>query len=127
VRAEVILYADNITEAIKEALKEAERRRKIQLEYNKKHGIKPESIKKSVQQVLLTTVVADAKEEEYKIDEILDDDDKLAVIEKLTLEMKKAAENLEFEKAAFLRDKIRQLKDELTIETLKNQRKRRKR
>jgi excinuclease ABC subunit B len=72
-------------------------------------------------------VVADAKEEEYKIDEILDDDDKLAVIEKLTLEMKKAAENLEFEKAAFLRDKIRQLKDELTIETLKNQRKRRKR
>ncbi|MEO0089862.1 MAG: excinuclease ABC subunit UvrB [candidate division WOR-3 bacterium] len=126
VRGEVILYADNITEAIKEALKEAERRRRIQLEYNKKHGIKPESIKKTVQQVLLTTVVADAKEEEYKIDEIMDSDDKLEIIEKLTIEMKKAAENLEFERAAFLRDKIRQLKDELTIETLKNQRKRRR-
>ncbi len=126
VRGEVILYADNITEAIKEALKEAERRRKIQLEYNKKHGIKPESIKKTVQQVLLTTVVADAKEEEYKLDEIMDSDDKLEMIEKLTMEMKKAAENLEFEKAAFLRDKIRQIKDELTIETLKNQRKRKR-
>ncbi len=114
---EVIMYADEITEAMRRAIDETERRRKIQMEYNRKHGIKPKGIVKSVQQVLLTTKVADeriltrddfgVKEE---IEELKRNLDRFELIEELERRMKVAASLLEFEKAALYRDALLKLK-----------------
>lgn len=109
----VILYADNITKSIKNALAEADRRRKKQLEYNLKHNITPKSIQKSVTQVIKTTVVADAKITEEPTVEIPSGANKIEVLKKLQSAMKKAAEDLEFERAAQLRDQIRKIRQAL--------------
>ncbi|MCX8014636.1 MAG: helicase-related protein, partial [candidate division WOR-3 bacterium] len=118
----VILYADNITKSIKNALAEAERRRQKQIEYNIKHNIKPKSIVKSVAEVKKTTIVADAKAD-YSADETITEltqgKDKFEVLAKLEYAMKKAAESLEFELAAKLRDEIRKIRRELDTEVLK--------
>ncbi len=90
VRGEVIMYADNITKSIKNALAETERRRQKQLKYNEEHRITPKSIEKSISQVLKTTVVADAKKSEEVIEE-LEPEDKLELLAKLQEEMKQAA------------------------------------
>ncbi len=128
VRGEVIIYADQITSSIRKALAETERRREKQLAYNKKYNITPKSIEKSYEQVLKTTVVADAKtdEEELEFEEFAEAD-KIKLLERLTAEMKKAAANLEFEKAAKIRDKIKEIKDSLARESLKFLRRKRKR
>lgn len=114
---EVIMYADEITEAMEQAIKETERRRKIQSEYNLKHGIKPIGIKKSVEQVLLTTKVADERvltrpdmKIEEEIDELRRNLDRLSLVEELERRMKVAASLLEFEKAAQYRDVLIELK-----------------
>ncbi|MEO0093064.1 MAG: excinuclease ABC subunit UvrB [candidate division WOR-3 bacterium] len=112
VRGEVIMYADNITKSIKNALAETERRRQKQLKYNEEHRITPKSIEKSITQVLKTTVVADAKKSEEVIEE-LEPEDKLELLAKLQEEMKQAAALLEFEKAAKIRDRIKKIKEEL--------------
>ncbi|MEO0114304.1 MAG: excinuclease ABC subunit UvrB [candidate division WOR-3 bacterium] len=112
VRGEVIMYADNITKSIKNALAETERRRQKQLKYNEEHRITPKSIEKSISQVLKTTVVADAKKSEEVIEE-LEPEDKLELWAKLQEEMKQAAALLEFEKAAKIRDRIKKIKEEL--------------
>jgi excinuclease ABC subunit B len=116
INSRVILYAEEETTAIKNALREIERRRNLQLEYNKKHGILPVSIKKTREQILMTTMVAGEKkkEEEIKIDleipeEFYSEVERIEIIEKLREEMKKSAESLEFEKAAKLRDEIRRI------------------
>jgi excinuclease ABC subunit B len=116
INSRVILYAEQETSAIKNALREIERRRKIQLEYNKKHGIIPKSIKKTKEQIMMTTMVAEEKkkEDEIKIDlkipkEFYSEIERIEIIEKLREEMKKSAESLEFEKAAKLRDEIRRI------------------
>jgi len=119
VRGEVIIYADNITTSIKKALEETERRRQKQIEYNRKHNIIPRSIEKSQEQVLKTTVVADAKGDYNQEIEEITEEDKIKLLEILTTEMKRAAENMEFEKAAKIRDKIKEIKEELSDETLK--------
>uniref|UniRef100_A0A7C3Z2M5 UvrABC system protein B n=1 Tax=candidate division WOR-3 bacterium TaxID=2052148 RepID=A0A7C3Z2M5_UNCW3 len=119
VRGEVIIYADNITTSIKKALEETERRRQKQIEYNRKHNIIPRSIEKSQEQVLKTTVVADAKGDYNQEIEEITEEDKIKLLEILTAEMKRAAENMEFEKAAKIRDKIKEIKEELSDETLK--------
>ncbi len=119
VRGEVIIYADNITSSIRKALAETERRRRKQIEYNKKHNITPKSIEKSYEQVIKTTIVADAKEDYEKEIEEISEEDKIKLLEILTEEMKKAAENLEFEKAAKIRDKIKEIREKLSQETLK--------
>ncbi|MEA1912741.1 MAG: excinuclease ABC subunit UvrB [candidate division WOR-3 bacterium] len=113
IKGRVILYADYETEAIKKALKEIERRRKIQLEYNKKHNITPKSIKKSREQILKTTAVAGSKEKEKELklqfnipEEFSSEMERIEAVEKLTKKMKESAERLEFEKAAKLRDEI---------------------
>ena len=113
IKGKVILYADHETEAIKKALKEIERRRKIQLEYNKKHNITPKSIKKSREQILKTTAVAGSKEKEKELklqfnipEEFSSEMERIEAVEKLTKKMKESAERLEFEKAAKLRDEI---------------------
>ncbi|MEO0076921.1 MAG: excinuclease ABC subunit UvrB [candidate division WOR-3 bacterium] len=119
---QVILYADNITKSIKNALAEAERRRQKQLEYNRKHNIRPKSIVKSVAEVKKTTIVADAKTD-YSADETIAEltqgKDKFEALAKLEYAMKKAADALEFELAAKLRDEIRKIRRELDEEVLK--------
>ncbi len=114
----VILYADEITPAMKEAIEETERRRKIQIEYNQKHGIIPKTIKKSVEQILKITSVADERiftkksietiEDEIKkeIEELLKNMNKIEVIAELEYRMKKAADEWDFERAMVYRDAI---------------------
>ena len=101
----VIMYADELTESMEKAISETNRRRKIQEEYNKEHGITPQTIKKSVRDTIKITTVEDI-EVEYKLE---DDDDIKETITKLTDEMLKHAAEMEFEKAAEIRDKIREL------------------
>ncbi len=101
----VIMYADELTESMEKAITETNRRRKIQSEYNKAHGITPMTIKKSVRDTIKATIVEDISSE-Y---EIKKDEDVKDIINKLTDEMLKHASNMEFEKAAEIRDKIKEL------------------
>ncbi len=103
----VIMYADELTGSMEKAISETNRRRKIQQEYNKEHGITPQTIKKSVRDTIKATIVEDIQNE-YDIKE---DEDIKELIEKLTNEMISHAQNLEFEKAAELRDKIKELEN----------------
>jgi len=111
---EVILYADEITDSIRKAMQETARRRKIQQEYNEKHGIIPQTIYKTKEEILRATAFADSrtpaiKETDLSYLEKLNREDKLEI---LTTEMKKAAANLDFERAALFRDEISKLKAE---------------
>ena len=101
----VIMYADELTESMEKAISETNRRRKIQEEYNKKNGIIPKTIKKSVRDNIKVTDVKDI-EVEYKLEK---SEDIKETISKLTDEMLKCATEMEFEKAVELRDKIREL------------------
>ncbi|HJJ18459.1 MAG TPA: excinuclease ABC subunit UvrB [Clostridiaceae bacterium] len=101
----VIMYADELTESMEKAISETNRRRKIQEEYNEKNGIIPKTIKKSVRDNIKVTDVKDI-EVEYKLEK---SEDIKETISKLTDEMLKCATEMEFEKAAELRDKIREL------------------
>ena len=101
----VIMYADELTESMEKAISETNRRRNIQQKYNEEHGITPQTIKKSVRDSIKATVIEDiAVEYNLEKDEDIED-----VIKKLTDEMLKFAAEMEFEKAAELRDKIREL------------------
>ena len=124
---EVILYADIITRSIRNALKEIDRRRQKQIEYNAAHGIEPRSIQKSIDQVRLTTSVADAKAtDEMTNDEARmtnEEEDKVALLARLQREMEQAAALLEFEKAAKLRDRIRQVRQQIDDDEWKAARK----
>ena len=109
---EVIMYADEITESMRKAIEETNRRRRLQEEYNKKHGITPESIYKSREEILKTTAFADSRTASPEREEKLDFLERLSLedkIRELQRAMKKAASNLEFEKAAFLRDELSRL------------------
>ena len=127
----VLLYADRITEAMKLAIEETERRRKIQEEYNRKHGITPQSIKKSVQSILLTTSVADERRESERekrgpsMPDYIDDLPAEAQIQELIRLMKQAAKELNFEYAAFLRDQIMEIQKELNKSPTSGKKKRR--
>ena len=101
----VIMYADELTESMEKAISETNRRRKIQQEYNEKHHITPKTINKSVRDSISITDAKDI-EVEYKLEK---EDDIKETINKLTDEMLKYAAEMEFEKAAELRDKIREL------------------
>lgn len=107
----VIMYADSVTKSMEKAITETERRRKIQMDYNEKHGIKPKTIIKEVRDVIeiSTKVETDSKTAKSKQKQ-MSAAEKQALIEKLTEEMKNAAKILEFEHAAYLRDKINELK-----------------
>ena len=109
---QVIMYADNITGSIKACLNETKRRRKIQMRYNEEHNITPESIKKGINDILASVYEADyiTVPVTLKGREVIASEEELPVmIRKLKEEMKEAAKNLEFEKAAELRDKIKEL------------------
>ena len=101
----VIMYADELTESMEKAITETNRRRKIQSEYNKAHNITPMTIKKSVRDTIKATIVEDISAE-Y---EIKQDEDVKDIINRLTDEMLNHATNMEFEKAAEIRDKIKEL------------------
>ena len=104
----VIMYADRISKAMDVAMKETERRRKIQDDYNKAHGITPTSVKKSVRAVIEATKAAEPEMEEYRGKTPLELTKKELkdYIKKLEKEMKQAAQDLQFERAAQLRDQI---------------------
>ena len=107
---EVIMYADKITPSMDYAIKETERRRKIQSEYNAKHGITPKTIVKEVRDII---EISDSKKKTMDSEKQfrrLSKEDRSRIIRDLTNEMKEAAKMLEFEHAAFLRDKIEKLK-----------------
>ena len=108
---QVIMYADSVTRSMESAINETERRRKIQLEYNEKHGIKPKTIIKDVRDVIKISSKSetDGKTSKQKQKQ-MSAAEKQALIEKLTVEMKNAAKLLEFEHAAYLRDRINELK-----------------
>ena len=101
----VIMYADELTESMEKAIKETNRRRKIQEEYNKKHHITPRTINKSVRDTISITKQEDIGVE-YKMES---KEDIKETISKLTDEMLKFASEMEFEKAAEMRDKIKEL------------------
>jgi len=118
VNGKVIMYADTITDSMRKAIEETERRRKIQMEYNRAHGIVPKSIKKSVKEVFQFVEAISEKKTDYKvvskelsIEEIED------LIKELEKEMYEAAAELDFEKAAYLRDQIKELKNEIKKKT----------
>ncbi len=110
VNAAVFLYADKVTESMKKAIDETDRRRKIQSQYNREHNITPQTIRKEVRKSLTEQVRARQtaleavrfNEQEY---------DKVELASEIEKEMLEAADALDFEKAAFLRDKLRELKE----------------
>ena len=105
----VIMYADTVTKSMAYAIRETERRRKIQTEYNEAHGIVPKSVKKDVRAIIeITSHDENAKTE--KKNKKMTKAEKEAQIQKLTKEMKEAAAALDFERAAKLRDTIAKLK-----------------
>lgn len=113
VRGKVILYADRVTFSMSKAISETNRRRLIQSEYNESHGIQPESIKKRVTDILsgmydmdyLNVSSGEEPELEVPPEKIPD------LVQKLTKEMKEAAKNLEFERAAEIRDRVKRLRE----------------
>lgn len=105
----VIMYADSVTESMRVAITETERRREIQMKYNEQHGITPTTIVKKVSEIL---EISTHNEDEFKNTKKLSKAQRQQLIEKLTKEMKAAAKLLEFEHAAYLRDKINKLRGE---------------
>ena len=109
--SKVVMYADSITGSMDRAIKETERRRKIQMDYNKENGIIPKTIKKDVRDVIGSIMVTE-ESETYEVDSTgLSENDKVKLIKQYTEEMKDAAKNLQFERAAELRDMINDLKE----------------
>tara|TARA_S200000501_G_C20867068_1_gene762422 strand:+ start:3030 stop:5018 length:1989 start_codon:yes stop_codon:yes gene_type:complete len=119
INGKVIFYADRITKSMKNVIDETERRRKIQMEHNKKFGITPETVIKSIEDIKLSTAVADERNDYYeaipeempelKIDNIED----IEALEKIKKKMFKYARDMQFEKAALLRDKIKEIEERL--------------
>ena len=111
----VIFYADKISKAMKKTISETNRRRKIQKKYNIKHNITPKSIQKTIDSIMLSTIVADQKGKEKieKVDfkQYINLKNKEDVIELLTKEMRIFAKELKFEEAAEIRDRILELKE----------------
>jgi excinuclease ABC subunit B len=107
---QVIMYADSVTPSMESAIRETERRRKLQTAYNKEHGIVPKTIVKPVAEILEISTPKDESKPHRK--QKFSPDEKKRVIAQLTREMKDAAKLLEFEHAAYLRDKIKKLESE---------------
>jgi excinuclease ABC subunit B len=111
----VIMYADTITESMDRAIKETERRRRIQTAFNEKHGITPQTVRKKVADLIEATKVAEEKADYVAVKNVekLSPKELQKVIERLEQEMKEAAKALQFERAAELRDALLELKAQL--------------
>jgi len=105
---EVIMYADSVTDSMERAITETERRRTIQQNYNKEHGITPKSVKKDIRSIIEIS----KKDETVNGGKKLSKKDKERMIAEYTKQMKEAARLLEFEYAAMMRDKIAKLRGE---------------
>lgn len=130
-KGKVILYADTITSSMRYVIDETNRRRQIQQAYNEAHGILPQTIKKSIEQVMTSTSVADANRklqkerlrlQSFNPENVLAQvmrqmtrEEKLEMLAQMYAEMQEAAEKTEYEKAAYLRDEIERLKATLDI------------
>ena len=114
---EVIMYADKITDSMRSAIDETERRRKIQIDYNNKFGIVPQTIKKPIENNLLSLVASYRDFEDIVAEEMvdlgIDTKDLPKLIEKLEKDMHKAAKILDFERAAEIRDRLKKLREML--------------
>lgn len=116
VNGRVLMYADRISPAMREAIDETQERRAIQLRYNREHNITPQSIKKAIEDILTTSKKDAAENEKIELKvrssqyNMLDPRDRRRYIKELETEMRAAAEALEFEKAAVLRDEVAALK-----------------
>ena len=110
----VIMYADHVTESMEKAIQETERRRKIQMAYNEEHGITPQTVKKSVRDLISISKKVAAEELRLEKDpESMSEKELEKLIKDVTKQMKKAAAELNFEVAAELRDKLIELKKQL--------------
>jgi excinuclease ABC subunit B len=107
VRGHVVMYADSITRSMRGAIDETNRRREIQMRYNVEHGITPESVKKKVADVIELGKKVKPEKDGKKLTKAERD----RLIERLTAEMREAARSLEFEKAAYLRDRTKELRN----------------
>ena len=122
VNGKVIMYADKITESMRKTIEETNRRRKLQTEYNTENNIIPTTIYKSVEEIMNATSIADVRQRDYEKEETaflkvaepvvkyMTNDQKKDLIEQMTEEMISAAKDLEFERAARLRDEIEKMK-----------------
>lgn len=123
VNGKVIMYADRITNSMHKMISETDRRRQLQTEYNIEHGITPQTVLKSIEEIMNSTSIADVRKREGSVKEetgfnfvaeplikYMTGEQKEDLIQQLTDEMKKAAKELEFERAASLRDEIEKLK-----------------
>jgi excinuclease ABC subunit B len=121
VNGKVIMYADIITESMRKTIAETNRRRKLQKQYNDENNISPKTIYKSVEEILSSTSIADIRKKEEKesfsftkvaepVLKYMSTEQKKDLIEQLTEQMYQAAKDLEFERAASIRDEINQLK-----------------
>ncbi|MCA8993417.1 MAG: UvrB/UvrC motif-containing protein, partial [Planctomycetaceae bacterium] len=113
VNSKVILYADKVTPSMQKAIDETQRRRTIQLEYNEKHGITPETVKKAIKRGIEDEIAARKIEQQATGDTDETQYITREFINELEAEMLVAAENLEFERAANLRDRILELKSQM--------------
>ncbi|AFZ43820.1 Excinuclease ABC subunit B [Halothece sp. PCC 7418] len=119
VEGQAILYADHLTDSMDYAIQETERRRKMQIEYNEKHGITPQPIVKKQNNSILAFLDISRRLNAQQLEMVYEQADDLPLdkipqlVEQLEAEMKEAAENLEFEKAANLRDRVKKLREKL--------------
>ena len=116
----VIMYADSITDSMRAAIDETNRRREIQQKYNEEHGITPQTIKKAVRDLIAISKAASASEEEFRKDpESMDARELEKLAKELTKKMRQAAAELNFEEAAKLRDRMKEVK-QMLLELEKN-------
>lgn len=119
VRGQAILYADNLTDSMAKAIAETERRRVIQIAYNKKHNITPQPIKKRDENAILSFLDISRRLNTQQLQQVVEHMEEVPlekipdVIKQLEEQMKEAAKNLEFEQAALLRDQIKKLRHQL--------------
>lgn len=117
INGRVVMYADRISDAMKEAIEETERRRKYQIEYNKIHNIKPKTIVKNIETILERKKELEIKEETFELERLkkrynlFNKKEKQELLKILENEMLEAAKNLEFEKAAMIRDEIKKIRE----------------
>ncbi len=117
----VIMYADRVTNSMKKTIDETNRRRKIQREYNKRHGITPQTVYKSKEEIMASTSIADVRKKDEReqasftkvaepVIRYMSNDQKQELVDQMEEEMLQAAKDLEFERAAMLRDEIEKMK-----------------
>ena len=117
INGKVIFYGDRITDSMQYVIEETDRRRKLQATYNKKNNIQPKTISKSLEEIKLSTTMADKSIDQYVEKNVMIDDSTLEgielkdILEGLKIKMLKCARDLQFEQAALLRDKIREIEE----------------